>query len=208
MRVLRRRLRRRVRLGFLLALLTLVLLLHFRYLPMIRRLAHMELSNETSNLITDAVSACVQNRDLTYGDLVRMDKDASGRVTAVQIDTARVNLLRAELMKELTERIPDLDERSLGIPVGSIFFPALFSGRGGKLPVRVISLRGANAELHSEFSQAGINQTLHSLKLSVSVEILALTPAGFITSKVTTDVPVVQTVIVGAVPEALLTIGE
>ena len=37
MRVLRRRLRRRVRLGFLLALLTLVLLLHFRYLPMIRR---------------------------------------------------------------------------------------------------------------------------------------------------------------------------
>lgn len=208
MRLPGRRLHRRARLGLLLILLALVLLMHFRYLPMVRQLADMEVSNETSNLITDAVSACVREQELTYADLVRLDKNASGGVTAVQIDTARVNLLRAELMNELTKRIPDMDSRSLGVPIGSLLFPALFSGKGGKLPVRVISMRGANAELQSEFTQAGINQTLHSLELSVSVEILSLTPAGFITSEVTTKVPVAQTVIVGAVPDTLLTIGE
>ena len=208
MRVFRLRFRRRLRLGLLAMLLTLILLLHFRYLPAVRRLAAMQADNETSNLISEAVAACVSGQNLRYDDLIRIEKNADGSVAAVQLDVVRVNRLRAELLKELENRIPDMDSKALGVPVGNVFFPALLSGRGGRLPVRVVSLRGNGAELHSSFTQAGINQTLHSLELHVSVELLLLTPAGFLTSEVTTDVPVAQTVIVGAVPNTLLTIGE
>ena len=73
--------------------------------------------------------------------------------------------------------------------------------------MRVVSLRSSNAELKSSFTQAGINQTLHSLELEVEVEILLLTPAGFLNLNVDTRVPVAQTVIVGTVPNTLITTG-
>lgn len=200
--------RRRLRLGLALLLLGLVLLLYLRFIPTVRRLVSMQAENETSNLINDAVSAYLAGEQLTYGDLVRLEKDGSGAVTAMQIDMDRANRLRAHVLEQVDRRIPDLSSEDVSVPVGNVVFPMLLSGRGGYLPVRVVSLRSSNAELKSSFSQAGINQTLHSLELEVEVELLLLTPAGFLNLNVDTRVPVAQTVIVGAVPNALITTGD
>lgn len=199
--------RRRLRLGLLLAVLLLVLLLYFRYIPTVRRLVSMQVDNETSNLINDAVGAYLARERLTYEELVRLEKNESGAVTAMQIDMDRANRLRASVLEQIDQRIPDLDTEEISVPVGNVIFPTLLSGRGGYVPVRVVSLRSANAELKSSFTQAGINQTLHSLELEVEVEILLLTPAGFLNLNVDTRVPVAQTVIVGTVPNTLITTG-
>ena len=92
--------------------------------------------------------------------------------------------------------------------LGMLLFPALLSGRGGNLPVRVVSLRSSNAEIGSSFTAAGINQTLHTVELQVSVEMLLLTPAGFLELTTETTVPLAQTVIVGSVPGTLIQTGE
>ena len=115
--------------------------------------------------------------------------------------------MRSEIIQQLSLRIPNLETQKLGIPVGNVLLPALLSGRGGMLPVRVVSLQNVNAEFSGEFSQAGINQTLHRLDLTVSVELILLTPAGQQALKVCTSVPVAQTVIVGGVPNILMTGG-
>ena len=208
MRMFRRRFRRRAGFGLLAALLALVLLLHFRYLPAVRRLAAMQAENETSNRINDAVLSCLQDLGLDCSDLVCLEKLSDGSVAAAQWDMTALNLLRGALLTELNRLIPDLDSQTLGVPLGNVFFPALLSGRGGRLPVRVVSLRGANAEPCSSFTRAGINQTLCNLELRVSVELLLLTPAGLVTSEVATCVPVSQTLIVGPVPDTLFTTGE
>lgn len=208
MRFRRLRLRRRLRLGLLLLLLGLVLLLYLRYIPTVRRLVAMQADNETSNLVNAAVGAYLAEERLTYEDLVRLEKNDAGAVTAMHIDMDRANRLRAHVLEQVDRRIPDLDSEDFSVPVGSVIFPALLSGRGGSLPVRVVSLRSANAEFKSSFTQAGINQTLHSLDLEVEVEILLLTPAGFLDLNVNTCVPVAQTVIVGAVPNALISTGD
>ena len=200
--------RGRLKLGLILLLLGLILLLYLRYIPTVRRLVSMQVDNETSNLINDAVSAYLAREGLTYEDLVRLEKNDAGTVTAMQIDMDRANRLRASVLEQVDLRIPDMSKEDVSVPVGNIFFPALFSGRGGYLPVRVVSLRSSNAELNSSFTQAGINQTLHSLELEVAVEILLLTPAGFLNLNVETEVPVAQTVIVGGVPNALITTGD
>ena len=50
-----------------------------------------------------------------------------------------------------------------------------------------------------------MNQTLHSLSLRVEVELLLLTPAGFLRRQVTCTVPIGQTILLGEVPKILLT---
>ena len=59
-----------------------------------------------------------------------------------------------------------------------------------------------NTQLISEFSEAGINQTLHRILLEVSVDVSAIIP-GYTTSvDVTTNFVVAETVIVGSIPDS------
>lgn len=200
--------RGRWKLGLLLLLLGLVLLLNLNYLPTVRRLVRMQADNETSNRINEAVDAYLGKHPLRYAQLVRLEKDASGTITAMQLNMDEANRLRAWLLEEIDRVIPDMTGQDFAVPVGNVLFPALFSGRGGNLPVRVVSLRSSNAEIGSSFTAAGINQTLHTVELQVSVEMLLLTPAGFLELKTQTTVPLAQTVIVGSVPGTLIQTGE
>lgn len=55
-------------------------------------------------------------------------------------------------------------------------------------------------ELFSQFSQAGINQTLHRIYLSVSCNVTILTPFDSIEDNITNQVLLAEAVILGDVP--------
>lgn len=204
LRPLRPRSRRLLLLLIPALLLTLGLYLRFRWLPTVKALVVMELDNETSNLIDEAVEAYLARDPLRYDDLVGLEYNRNGTVAAARIDLVQADRMKSAILRELGERIPDRIRQSVRIPLGNTLLPALLSGRGGSLPVRVLSLRSTSAELESSLTQAGINQTLHRLELRVEVELLLLTPAGFLTRQVTSTVPIAQTILLGEVPNILL----
>jgi len=199
-----RPLRPRTRVVLLALLLVFVLYLHFNWLPTVRALVTMELDNETSNLINDAVDAYLADGGLCYDDLVTLERTADGGVAAARIELTVVNRMKSAILRELDERVPIRVREKVQIPLGNVVMPTLFSGRGLSLHVRVVNLRSTNAELESSFSQAGVNQTLHTLALRVEVDMVLLTPAGLLSRQVSAAVPVAQTIIVGDVPSILL----
>lgn len=211
MRYFFRRLRLRFRprrLRLLLLLLPALLLalgcyLRLSWLPTVRELVAMEVDNETSNLINEAVDAYLAGQALRYEDLVRLQYAADGSVSAARIDLGAVNRMKSVLLRELDQRVPARIREKVEIPLGNTLLPALLSGRGGSLPVRVVNLRSTNAELESGFTAAGVNQTLHSLSLRVEVELLLLTPAGLMSRTVSAAVPIAQTILLGDVPGIL-----
>ncbi len=203
-----RPLRPRTKLILLALLLITVLYLHFNWLPTVRALVTMEVDNETSNLINDAVDAYLDRGALQYDDLVTLERNASGGVAAARIDLAAVNRMKSVILRELDQRVPTRIREKVRVPLGNVILPTLFSGHGVSLPVRVVNLRSTNAELESSFSQAGVNQTLHTLSLRVEVDLLLLTPAGIFSRQVTAAVPVAQTIIVGDVPSVLFHTGD
>ena len=206
---LRIRLRRpRVWLLVLALILALVLYVRFGWLPTVHELVTMELENEVSNLINDAVDAYLEQGQLRYDDLVRLERTADGSVAAAQIDLGEVNRMKSVILRELGDRLPDRVRQSVHVPLGNVLLPALLSGRGGSLPVRVVSLRSTNAELESELEQTGINQSLYRLALRVEVDLLLLTPAGLLSRQVTSTVPIAQTILLGDVPNLFCTTGE
>ena len=56
-------------------------------------------------------------------------------------------------------------------------------------------------DLISQFSQAGINQTLHRIYLNVNCKVTVLTPFDTIEQQITNQVLIAEAVIVGNVPE-------
>jgi len=97
-----------------------------------------------------------------------------------------------------------LDTSDIGIPIGSLFLPELFSGKGPAIPVHILAIRNSDASFSSNFTQAGINQTLHQLIMLVSVDVAILVLGQTASFTITSEVVVAETVIVGDVPNTFL----
>ena len=175
-----------------------------QYLPMVRRVVTMQVEDKTSDIVNEVIGDEISEGALSYGALITLQTDSSGSVSALCSDMAEANRIRSRLLAEISDRVSALDEETIGIPLGNVVFPTLFSGHGGRLPVKVLSIQDASAEFQSYFTQSGINQTLHRICLDVHVVVMVMSPVGVIEISVDTEVPAAQTVIVGNVPQTVI----
>ena len=178
-----------------------------RYRDVIRELAETQVKNTTSDLTNDAIAKQIADGIIQYDRIVFFEKDLDGRITALKTNMSEVNRLKTDILNIINDEILALDTSDIGIPMGSLFLPELFSGKGPVIPVHILSIRNSDATFRSNFSQAGINQTLHQLIMLVSVDvaILVLGQTGSFT--INSEVVVAETVIVGDVPNTFLQTG-
>ena len=206
---MRRRIRRLLQL--LLVLLAAVflafLMLRSRYRDVIRDLAETQVQNTTSDLPNDAIAKQIADGVIQYDRIVYFEKDLDGRITALKTNMSEVNRLKTDILNLINDEILALDTSDIGIPLGSLFLPELFSGKGPAIPVRILSIRNSDATFSSKFSQAGINQTLHQLTMIVSVDVAVLVLGQTSSFTVNSEVVVAETVIVGDVPSTFLQTG-
>ena len=201
---MKRRRRRRIWLALPLLVLAAMVLAWRSLLPSIEDLAAAEATDEASDLIAEAITAQMELEDISYDDLIVLERDAGGRILALRTDMNQLGRLRNETLAIINERILDEGETELGVPLGSILLPALFSGKGPRLPVRVLTVSNSDAEFHSSFQAAGINQTMHRITMEVAMNVTLLTPAGTQTLRVDSGVVVAETILIGQVPSTVI----
>lgn len=178
-----------------------------RYQDVIRDLARTQVMNTTSDLTNDAIAKQMADGLIQYDRIVYFEKDLNGRITALKTNISEVNRLKTDILNIINDEILALDTSDIGIPLGSLILPELLSGKGPSIPVHILSIRNSDAVFTSNFSQAGINQTLHQLIMEVSVDVSVLVLAKTETFTVTSEVVVAETVIVGDVPDTYLQTG-
>ena len=204
-----RRLRMGVRLFmvFLAAVALLFLMFRSRYRDIIQELAETQVKNTTSDLTNDAIAKQIAEGVIQYDRIVYFEKDLDGRITALKTNMSEINRLKTDILNIINDEILALDTSDIGIPLGSLFLPEFLSGRGPAIPVHILSIRNSDATFASNFSQAGINQTLHQLTMVVSVDVAILVLGQTSNFTVISEVVVAQTVIVGDVPNMFLNTG-
>ena len=170
-------------------------------------LAKTKVCNSTSDLINDTINVQIEVGDIQYERIVYFEKDLDGRVTALKTNMSEINRLKTNTLNLINDEILAMDSSELGIPVGSLVFPELLSGKGKEIPVKIISIRNSDAYFESNFTHAGINQTLHTLVMNVLVDVSVLVLGKTEVFTVSSQVVVAQTVIVGDVPETYLNTG-
>ena len=183
------------------------LMLRSRYRDVIRDLAETQVKNTTSDLTNDAIAKQIDEGIIQYDRIVYFEKDLDGRITALKTNMSEVNRLKTDILNLINDEILALDTSDIGIPLGSLFLPELFSGKGPSIPVRILSIRNSDASFASSFSQAGINQTLHQVTMIVSVDVAVLVLGQTSSFTVNSEVVVAETVIVGDVPSTFLQTG-
>lgn len=186
----------------LLGIMVFALLLWNRVMPLAREMGAAEAENAVTLAINRVLSEMILTGELDYSDLMRLEKDESGAVTAVYANMGRINLLKAEIAGAVLREILDKDSVELRLPLGNLLGGTLFSGRGPGLPMRILSVESIKADLSSRFTSAGINQTLHQIRVELLVTVLIAAPGGLASSTVSTRVPVAETLLLGRVPES------
>lgn len=183
------------------------LLFRSRYRQVIRELAQTQVTNATSDLINDAVARQIALGDIQYDRIVYFEKDLNGRITALKTNIGEVNKLKTATLNTINDEILSMDASRIGIPLGSLILPEFLSGRGPRLPVEVLTIRNSDADFESNFSHAGINQTLHQVHMAVWVDVAVLVLGSTVSFSVEADVVVAETIIVGDVPDTFLQTG-
>lgn len=196
-----RRTRRRVVVCALLSVIVvLILFIRLSAGPMIEELAKARVENRASYIINEAIEAQLRSDDIDYENIVFLEKDVNGGITALKTNINEINRLKTQILSVIDTMLLDLDVNEIGLPLGSLIIPELFSGTGPKLPIKVLSISASDADFRNEFSAAGINQTSHRIMMDVTITMTVLTPVGTEAVTVTSGMVVAETVIVGNVP--------
>lgn len=173
----------------------------------IHSLAETQVINHTSDLINDAIDKQIELGNIQYDRIIYFEKDLNGRITALKTNMSEVNRLKTDILNLINDEILALDSSQIGVPMGSLILPELLSGKGPTIPIQILAIRNSDASFSSDFSEAGINQTLQKLTMIVSVDVTILVLGDTNSFTVSSQVVVAETVIVGQVPNTFLQIG-
>ena len=200
------RLTGRQRVGIWLTLLVLALLaavvsLLWHLKPVMTSMATARVSNLVNRIVSAAVNEAVENGSIDYQNFVIFEKDETGHITALRSNVAEVNRMQGQITDEILHRLSEVATSELEIPLGTLTGSALLAGRGPSLFVRMQAVGSASAAFRNQFTAAGINQTRHQIFLDVDVYMSLLLPGKKASNRVSNEIAVAETVIVGGVPD-------
>lgn len=157
--------------------------------PVLAECAYTAAATKLSETVSTTAAAFEFGMLVSYNDSDRLHTDVSA-----------INTIKSEFAKKLTSALKK-GKISVSVPLGDIIGHPSTLGRGPRIPVRMTGFTSVVTDIESEFISAGINQTLHRISMSVTLECTLILPR-FHTKKLTqtVSVPLSEVVIVGDVP--------
>lgn len=157
-----------------------------------------------SDVISRSVDAAVAE---STGSFINVIYGEDG-ISAIETNVTGISRLRADSILNIRGEISDIDRMTLDIPLGNLAGGMLLTGRGFPVRIKLVPIGDVSGEIYSEFSETGINQTLHRIYLRVRVSMNMIVASDTVRLELADDVLVAETVIVGRVPDAYTAINR
>lgn len=194
-----------VSLVFLL-LITAFVFINENLRPVLVGLASARVQAVAAKAMNDAILDMVGD-DYDYDSLVTV-RATESKVYLLSANSVQLNRLGADCANAAQQRITDLGDQGLSVPLGTISGIPLLSGRGPKVVMRFTPAGAVKSSFGSEFISAGINQTLHRINLNLSATVRVILPGESHTLTVEVTAPIAENIIVGDVPNAYTNVAN
>lgn len=157
-----------------------------------------------AGIVSESVDGALKDVD---SPLVNVIYGTEG-ISAIETNIAGITRLRADSIESISEKLSNPEKMTLEIPVGNLAGGIVFTGRGFPVKIRLVPIGDVSSEIYSEFSETGINQTLHRIYLRVRVVMNMIVASDITKLELSSDVLLSETVIVGKVPDAYTAINR
>lgn len=156
-----------------------------------------------------SIATVISNEEATkvmsehsYDELFTIEKNKNGDITMIKSNVIPINEIISDIAIKIQEQIDIRGREDIEIALGSFTGFKLLAGRGPGIKITISSIGNVETDLKSEFTEQGINQTLHRVYLQVKCQVNILTPFEDITRDITNQVLLLENVIVGQIPDA------
>ena len=155
----------------------------------------------TTKAVTEAVEEVLQGGGYSYDDLAVI-RYSGGSVSAIETNPNAINRLKNSVVAAAEQKAEEIHNSVMYIPLGAFSGLTLIANEGPKILLTYCLTGSFSAELVSSFESAGINQTVHHIRLVVKAEIVTASVDYKDTLCFSTDYEVAQSVIVGGIPSS------
>lgn len=196
--------RRRLCAGLVILFVCLILFWFEQALrPTINRSARLAAQVEVTHLLCAAAEeSMAQQGDTAYTTVLY---DTDGDIAAVEVSAASVNQLQNAIISRASASLHGGADTTIPIPLGAAGDMTLFSANGPTIRVKIRPHGAVTPQLESSFEEAGMNQTLHRLTLTLTCEVELIAPFCHETVFVEYPCLIAETLLVGNLPEYMLT---
>lgn len=139
---------------------------------------------------------------VNYSSLIRLSYTEGGQVSSIETNTALINRIKTDMLTDINNQLLNGLKQDIKLSAGTLSGIPIFNGSGPTVSMRIEPKGYADAIFISEFTDAGLNQTLHRIIMRTSVSVTAFIPLYSIETQVSGDFLIAETVIVGDVPES------
>lgn len=136
-----------------------------------------------------------------YKDIVSITKNDADNTSILKTDVTVINDIASDIAVEVNKRLEELKQKKLQIPAGAILGNKFISGIGPNINISIIPVGAVTTDVKTEFKAQGINQTVYRIYLEVVCNVNVVTSYKTINTEIINQVLLVETVIVGSVPE-------
>lgn len=157
--------------------------------------------------IAKAIATKISNEQATkvmtayeYEDLTNITKDENGNIKMINSNIITINKIISDIPILMQEELDKEENSEFYIRLGSFLGSKILAGRGPKVAIKMAVNGNVETDLKSEFTSAGINQTLHRIYLEVRCNAIILTPFNTIEERIINQVLLAEGVIVGEIP--------
>ncbi|WP_294386697.1 sporulation protein YunB [uncultured Clostridium sp.] len=174
-----------------------------RILPTVLELGEIKIKSEAVKVMNEE-SVNVYSENFKYDDIINIEKDSDGNITMIRANTVKQNYLASQVVLKCDERLSELEDLGVKIPLGYLTNNVMFYNMGPKITVKMQQIGNITTSYESEFESAGINQTRHKIYLNMTATMRVIVPFNSKEVEVTCQIPVSDTIIVGKIPETAI----
>lgn len=188
-------------LAFLALIVLLVALFSYQYRPLMLDTAIKLAQNTANEVINQTVCDLLTAMNIQYNDLVTIAYNDSGVITALHANATTINQLKAQAALSIREALSKSGAQRISVPLGTLCGSTLLSGLGPEIECLSLMNSIPQIALQYHFDGAGINQTLHSIVMVVTVPLSVTLPLQSGETETKTSFLIGETILVGEVPD-------
>lgn len=180
---------------------TAILLIDSYIRPIVKTIAAYQGREIATRIINQSVYNALSNSDTDYENLVSLSYNNNGSITSVKTNVSQINKLQSEISIAINSEIDKISDSTIEIALGTFSGLSFFNGQGPIIKFKIKPIGFVKTQLASEFTSAGINQTLHKITLNVSVSVTAIVPGNSTNFDVLVNYIIADTIVVGEIPD-------
>lgn len=148
------------------------------------------------------------SKNFNYDEIVNMEKDLDGNITVMTADTLKLSEIATATVLKAQDELDKVNKIDVKVPIGHITKNNLFANYGPTVKVKVQPIGSITTKYLSEFESAGINQTRHKIYLETTTKVKLILPFQSSELEVISQIPIVETIIVGKVPSTAIQLNK